>query len=112
MYRKSMGKHTYKTSVTNLVRVFDVDTETQLLEYSALCLDDLGLQCYVVLIQDHGLYRPATASRGAQLSACNTPTRVNHEHITSHKHTPAIPPVFQAAPQALPELSTSSAKLT
>jgi len=49
--------------VTNLVRVFDVDAETQLLEYSPFRLDDLCLKGNVILVQDHWLYCPATRSR-------------------------------------------------
>lgn len=43
---------------TDLVRVFDVDAKSELLEDPALRFDDLVLQRDVVRVQDHRLDRP------------------------------------------------------
>lgn len=101
MAEKTNSVDTKSIKVTNLVRVFDVDTETQLFEHPPFCLDDLRLEGDVVLIKDHGLYCPATASREAQLSKCDTPTRVGHKHTTpptAHSCTSSCVPNSTATP--------------
>ena len=82
--------------VTNLVRVFDVDAETQLLEYSPFRFDDLCLEGNVILVQDHWLYCPATGSREVQLSKNNTSTQANHTQPSTATLTL---PVFQTSPK-------------
>jgi len=85
----------------NLVRVFDMDAKTQLLEYSSFRLDDLCLEGNVILVQDHWLYCPATRSREVQLSKHNnTSTQANHtQPFHCHSHTSCVPNITKNAPE-------------